>query len=118
MCTDGSYLTCRRCSIVKVPPGYDFRDIAAPQVVTSEPELAMTKLEHDDHFIILASDGVWDRMTNEAAVQFVHHSLNTTAQGDPEMAAQELANHAIFDLRSTDNVSIIVILFKEFSSAL
>lgn len=41
------------------------------QVVTSEPELSITELTDDDDFIILASDGVWDRMTNEAAVQFV-----------------------------------------------
>ena len=48
-------LSCRAIgdSFVKVPAGYDFRDITAPQVVTSEPELAMAKLEHDDHFLIL-----------------------------------------------------------------
>jgi len=97
-------------SMVKVPAGYDFRDITAPQVVTSEPELSITEISEDDLFIILASDGVWDRMTNEAAVQFVHHSLRTTAQQDPQLAAQELANHVIYELRSSDNVSIVIIL--------
>jgi len=102
-------------TFVKVPAGYDFRDMSAPQVVTSEPEVSITELVNDDLFIILASDGVWDRMSNEDAVQFVYHSLRTTAQQDPQIAAQELANHAIFNLRSTDNVSVIIILPRKLN---
>ena len=133
-------------SFVKVPAGYDFRDVTAPQVqcilisqiitskpelmfqfvntkleglllqvVTSEPEVSITELMNDDLFIILASDGVWGWMTNEAAVQFVHHSLRTTAQQDPQIAAQELANHVIFNLKSTDNVSVIIILPRKLN---
>jgi len=102
-------------TFVKVPAGYDFRDMSAPQVVTSEPEVSITELVNDDLFIILASDGVWDRMINEDAVQFVYHSLRTTAQQDPQIAAQELANHAIFNLRSTDNVSVIIILPRKLN---
>jgi len=103
-------------SMVKVPAGYDFRDKEAPQVVTSEPELSITELTDDDDFIILASDGVWDRMTNEAAVQFVRQRLRTTAQSDPQIAAQELANHVIHDLRTSDNVSIVIIVPRKLPS--
>merc|ERR1711865_1186113 len=40
-------------SFVKVPAGYNFRDVTAPQVVTSEPEVSITELMNDDLFIIL-----------------------------------------------------------------
>eukprot|EP00658_Telonema_sp_P-2_P021598 TRINITY_DN18608_c0_g1_i2.p1 TRINITY_DN18608_c0_g1~~TRINITY_DN18608_c0_g1_i2.p1 ORF type:complete len:345 (-),score=57.89 TRINITY_DN18608_c0_g1_i2:172-1080(-) len=56
---------------VKVPAGWDFRDQSAPQVVTSEPEVSITELVADDDFIVLASDGIWDRMSNEHVVQYV-----------------------------------------------
>lgn len=60
-------------SMVKVPPGWDFRDQQAPQVVTSEPEVSITKLTNEDMFLLLASDGVWDRMSNEDAVRYVYN---------------------------------------------
>jgi len=102
-------------SMVKVPPGWDFRDQQAPQVVTSEPEVSITKLTNEDMFLLLASDGVWDRMSNEDAVRYVYNSLRTTAQHDPKIAAQDLANHVIFNLKSSDNVSVIIVLPRKLS---
>lgn len=101
--------------MVKVPAGWDFRDHHAPQVVTSEPEVSITELVQEDHFIVLASDGVWDRMTNEGAVQYVLNSLRTTSQHDPQLAAQDLAQHCIFNLKSSDNVSVVIILPRKLS---
>jgi len=78
------------------------------QVVTSEPEVSITQLEDDDRFLVLASDGVWDRMSNDEVVSFVLARLQ--AHGDPLMAARELADHAMLALRSSDNVSVIVVV--------
>eukprot|EP00656_Telonema_subtile_P047736 TRINITY_DN5515_c0_g1_i1.p1 TRINITY_DN5515_c0_g1~~TRINITY_DN5515_c0_g1_i1.p1 ORF type:complete len:336 (-),score=44.84 TRINITY_DN5515_c0_g1_i1:183-1190(-) len=102
-------------SMVKVPAGWDFRDPSAPQVVTSEPEVSITELVADDHFIVLASDGIWDRMSNDAVVQYVQNSLRTTSQHDPTLAAQDLAQHCIFNLKTSDNVSVVIILPRKLN---
>ena len=39
--------------------------------VTSEPELCITELTADDAFIILASDGVWEFIGNQEAVDII-----------------------------------------------
>jgi len=95
-------------STVKVRPGQNYRDLSVPQVVTSEPEVSITELNDDDKFLIIASDGVWDYMTNEDVVEFVEGRLNV--HQDPQMAAKELAEHAIKTLRSSDNVSVIIVV--------
>jgi len=95
-------------SIVKVPPGRDFRDLSAPQVVTSEPEVSITELVDEDTFLVIASDGIWDRMSNDEVVSFVDRRLRE--HSDPQMAASQLANYAMINLRSADNVSALVIV--------
>ena len=110
-------------SIVKVPPGRDFRDLSAPQVmhmtefqiltrpfqvVTSEPEVSITELVDEDTFLVIASDGIWDRMSNDEVVSFVDQRLRE--HSDPQMAASQLANYAMINLRSADNVSALVIV--------
>jgi protein phosphatase 1L len=95
-------------SIVKVPPGRDFLDFTAPQVVTSEPEVSITELVEEDSFLVIASDGIWERISNEEAVAFIE--LKLREHGDPQFAASQLANYAIINKRGGDNVSIIIIV--------
>jgi len=95
-------------SFVKVRPGCDYRDISLKQVVTSEPEVSITQLVDEDAFLVLASDGLWDRMTNQEVVEFIDARLR--ARGDPQLAAQDLAQLAMITLRSSDNVSIIIVI--------
>jgi len=93
---------------VKVPPGRDYHDRDAPQVVTSEPEVSIISLGEQDRFFVIASDGIWDKMSDTDVVQFVTQKL--LAHGDPQMAASELAHHAIMNLRSCDNVSAVIVV--------
>jgi len=102
-------------SMVKVPAGWDFQDPHAPQVVTSEPEVSITELLPEDHFIVLASDGIWDRMSSDEVVQYVLNSLRTTSMNDPQLAAQALAHHCIFNLKSSDNVSVVIVLPRKLN---
>ena len=95
-------------SFVKVRPGCDYKDINVKQVVTSEPEVSITPLIEEDAFLVLASDGLWDRMTNQEVVDFITNSL--AQHGDPQLASQELAQHAMINLRSSDNVSIVIVI--------
>ena len=78
------------------------------QVVTSEPEVSITELTPEDQFLVLASDGLWDGMTNEEVVLYIDQRLRV--HGDPQLASQELANHVMVDRRTGDNVSIIIVV--------
>ncbi|KAJ0250757.1 Protein phosphatase 2C 3 [Hirschfeldia incana] len=44
--------------------------------VSSEPEVTVTDRTEDDEFMILASDGLWDVVTNDAACAMVQMYLN------------------------------------------
>jgi len=44
--------------------------------VSAEAECTVRSLQEGDEFILLASDGLWDVMTSEEAVAFVHETLD------------------------------------------
>ena len=44
--------------------------------VSSEPEVTVTERIEEDEFMILASDGLWDVVTNDAACATVQMYLN------------------------------------------
>lgn len=46
-----------------------FGNNAMKAVIDAEPELHEHTVSADDEFVIIASDGVWDLLTNEAAVR-------------------------------------------------
>lgn len=49
-----------------------FGDEVAGRVgITAEPEILELDLQKDDKFIVLASDGVWEFITNEEVAQMV-----------------------------------------------
>ncbi|KAI2500043.1 Sigma factor PP2C-like phosphatase [Fragilaria crotonensis] len=50
-------------------------DRFAKPTVSGEAEIQLFPLREDDEFIVLASDGVWDVMTSEQVVQFVHRKM-------------------------------------------
>ena len=39
--------------------------------VSAEPEFNVYDISHDDRFIVIASDGVWEFLTNEQVAQIV-----------------------------------------------
>ena len=50
--------------------------------ITAEPEMYTHQISARDDFIILASDGIWDHLSNEEAVQLVGLHLQTVARPD------------------------------------
>uniref|UniRef100_A0A0E0C4P0 protein-serine/threonine phosphatase n=1 Tax=Oryza meridionalis TaxID=40149 RepID=A0A0E0C4P0_9ORYZ len=72
--------------------------------VVAEPEVQEQEIDDDLEFLILASDGLWDVVSNEHAVAFVK------AEEGPEAAARKLAEIA-FARGSTDNITCIVVKF-------
>ena len=56
------------------------------QGVTAEPQVTEFQLQPDDSFLIIASDGLWDAVSNTDAVGLVHDTVK-----QPAMCAQRCA---------------------------
>ncbi|KAL9272677.1 Spermine synthase-like protein [Drosera capensis] len=98
--------------------------------VTSQPEVKVYKRTKDDEFLILATDGLWDVVSNEVACQVVRGCLNgriwrecidvvegtmpgkTRSMRRASDAAALLTELAIAK-GSMDNVSVIVVQLKK-----
>lgn len=81
-------------------------DRPVKQYISATPDVVTRHLSETDDFIILASDGLWDVVSNEEAVSMVHSTVRV-----PDMAAKRLALKAI-ELGSDDNVSVIVVFLN------
>ena len=53
---------------------------------TAEPEIKVRKLTEIDQLLIIASDGIWEFISNNEAVSMVHPFLK---DGRPEMASSK-----------------------------
>ena len=74
--------------------------------VVATPDVTEIPLKEEDEFVILASDGLWDVMSSEDAVEFVRKDLQKgrTLQS----AADKLANIALRRY-SEDNIGIVIV---------
>ena len=84
------------------------RDGDKEKQIISTPEYKCLKIDSTMNFIILASDGLWDEITNEFAVDFVKQGLKDGKVLDT--IAKELTAEAI-KKGSTDNISVVIVKF-------
>jgi serine/threonine protein phosphatase PrpC len=71
----------------------------------SEPHITKIEINYDDKFCIIASDGIWDVITEEMV-------FNMTKKVE---SAEDLANKILklaLNLGSQDNISVVVIGFN------
>lgn len=77
----------------------------------SVPEVTQRNISREDHFIILATDGVWDVISNQEAVEIVY---STPAHSK---AAKQLVDHAVRAWKrkrrgiAIDDISAICLFF-------
>jgi serine/threonine protein phosphatase PrpC len=64
-------------------------------------------VNRDELFFVLACDGLFDVMSDQEVVDWVHDRLAST-NDDLETIAERLAHHAV-DIGSTDNVSVLIV---------
>ncbi|KAH9256619.1 hypothetical protein BASA81_005123 [Batrachochytrium salamandrivorans] len=83
-------------------------NVGAEGTLIALPDVVQIVLTAQDEFLILASDGVWDVMSNEQVCNYVRFHLNR--HGDVRKAALELVDKAL-EMHSVDNVSVVIIGF-------
>ncbi|XP_031255741.1 probable protein phosphatase 2C 6 [Pistacia vera] len=89
--------------------------------VISVPEVTFTPRTEDDEFLILASDGLWDVLSNDVAVRLAREEFryqrrqpkkDDTSSHPPALnVAKELLKRA-FTAYTCDNVSVVVVDLK------
>jgi protein phosphatase 1L len=84
-----------------------FGDRKLKKYVIAEPEIKIRKLDENDDFIILASDGVWDLFSSQEAVEIVARAKS------PEEGAIMLTD-AAYNQGSMDNITALVVDLKYF----
>lgn len=83
-----------------------FGDHGLKAYVTADPFINSIKITKDCEFIIIACDGLWDVVEDQAAVDFVKRKLEEKEK--PTHIAQLLVDEAIAQ-GSQDNVTVLVI---------
>ncbi|KAJ7534435.1 hypothetical protein O6H91_13G094400 [Diphasiastrum complanatum] len=81
-----------------------FGDKTLKKYICADPDIQEEVIKEDVEFIVLASDGLWDVITNKDAVALVKSMF------DPESAAQRLSEEAL-RRGSADNITTIVVRF-------
>ncbi|CAO2037171.1 unnamed protein product [Urochloa humidicola] len=83
-----------------------FGDKLLKQYVVADPEIKEEVVDSSLEFLILASDGLWDVVTNEEAVAMVKPIQ------DPQEAADKLLQEAS-KRGSSDNITVVIVRFLE-----
>uniref|UniRef100_A0A6A7FSB8 Protein phosphatase 1L-like n=2 Tax=Hirondellea gigas TaxID=1518452 RepID=A0A6A7FSB8_9CRUS len=79
-------------------------------LVTAEPDILTFSLnDHKAQFVILATDGLWDVLSNEDAVSYVRARLH-----EPDFGAKSVAQYA-YALGSQDNITVAIINFTKMN---
>ncbi|KAK6942122.1 PPM-type phosphatase-like domain [Dillenia turbinata] len=79
--------------------------------VTAEPEITEIGLSAEHEFLVMASDGLWDVVSNEEVVSIISDTVK-----EPAMCSKRLATEAV-ERGSMDNVTVIVVFLRPVSTA-
>jgi len=93
--------------------------------VSAEPEVTVVERTDQDEFLILASDGLWDVVSNEVACKIARNVLSGRAASMfPESVAGRTAADAAALLAelamsrgSKDNISVVVVELRRLKKA-
>ncbi|KAJ2614000.1 Protein phosphatase 2C 2 [Coemansia sp. RSA 1365] len=85
---------------------------AEKQIVTANPDVEGRTLTSAHEFIVIACDGIWDCMTNEQVVQFVHAKVVEGKKLDQiceDMMDRCLASESELGGVGCDNMTVIIV---------
>ncbi|KAF7132242.1 hypothetical protein RHSIM_Rhsim09G0178100 [Rhododendron simsii] len=81
--------------------------------VVAEPETKVVRLAPECEFLILASDGLWDKVSNQEAVDVVRHLCVGIDNLEPFSACKKLVDLPV-TRGSIDDISVMVIQLTHF----
>ncbi|KAJ6915493.1 hypothetical protein NC651_017478 [Populus alba x Populus x berolinensis] len=79
------------------------------QIVTANPDINIVELCDDDDFLVLACDGIWDCMSSQQLVDFIHEQLQVVCGFGPLVTFDE-HGFEIFGFNCFIHLPIYVIL--------
>ncbi|PKI33922.1 hypothetical protein CRG98_045685 [Punica granatum] len=85
------------------------RDLKSPPYISTEPSLNVHKISKDDHFVVVASDGLFDFFSNLEVVMLVHSCILNDPSADPakfllEQLVARAAKNAGFSMEELMNI--------------
>ncbi|OMO75979.1 phosphatase 2C (PP2C)-like protein [Corchorus olitorius] len=83
------------------------------QWVISEPETKRLKIQPECEFLILASDGLWDKVTDQEAIDLVRPYCVGVDKPEPFSACKKLAELSSWR-GSFDDISVMIIQLERF----
>eukprot|EP00611_Tribonema_gayanum_P023925 TRINITY_DN5136_c0_g1_i2.p1 TRINITY_DN5136_c0_g1~~TRINITY_DN5136_c0_g1_i2.p1 ORF type:complete len:574 (-),score=131.77 TRINITY_DN5136_c0_g1_i2:576-2297(-) len=84
------------------------------QSLIAKPDIEEVEVRPVHNFLIVASDGLWNVMQSQQAVNFVQRCL--LRHGCAQQASQDLVNKAL-QLRSIDNCSCVIVCLNQLDGA-
>ncbi|OQR88063.1 hypothetical protein ACHHYP_07628 [Achlya hypogyna] len=89
-------------------------EILKGPLVIATPEVTTSDLTDQEDFLLMGSDGLFDVFEDQEAVDYVKTQLRKF--GDVQRTVEALVEYAIGTQGSRDNVTAIVVLFKDVSA--
>ncbi|CAL9161850.1 probable protein phosphatase 2C 11 [Musa acuminata AAA Group] len=85
------------------------------QIVTANPDVNNVELCDDDDFIVLACDGIWDCMSSQQLVNFIHEHINkeTSLSAVCEKVLDRCLAPSTLGGEGCDNMTMILVQFKK-----
>ncbi|KHG09059.1 hypothetical protein F383_14453 [Gossypium arboreum] len=88
---------------------------AEKQIVTANPDINTVELCDDDEFMVLACDGIWDCMSSQTLVDFIHEQLK--AESKLSVVCERVLDKCLAPSTATgegcDNMTMILVQFKK-----
>ncbi|KAH7444971.1 hypothetical protein KP509_02G100100 [Ceratopteris richardii] len=88
------------------------------QIVTAWPEIQIVERTEEDEFLVLACDGIWDCMTSQGVVDFIHENIREA----PSLSSvcEKILDRCLAPTRTLgegcDNMTLIIVQLKDLSN--
>ncbi|KAH6790922.1 Protein phosphatase 2C family protein [Perilla frutescens var. frutescens] len=87
---------------------------AEKQIVTADPDVNTVELSDDDEFVVLACDGIWDCMSSQQLVEFIHEQLRHESK--LSLVCEKVLHRCLAPIaggEGCDNMTMILVQFKK-----
>ncbi|KAG2648967.1 probable protein phosphatase 2C 11 isoform X2 [Panicum virgatum] len=85
------------------------------QIVTANPDINVVELCDEDDFVVVACDGIWDCMSSQQLVNFIHEHINkeSSLSAVCEKVLDRCLAPSTITGEGCDNMTMILVQFKK-----